>query len=619
MFFLFMFISPLVGSSLFLLIEWVRKRSFRQARVFSSAAIILFFGHLFAILGLFLFFRFSLSQILNLLKSMPFWFFLYYSLTSFFASIFLVGYYFFEEKMNSHFQLKYFPSSRTFYRTGWLALISLFLYVGINWYHANIPQGEPLSLFFAIVLPKEGIDNSLVLKGFMEIPLQLFILTIALLILFSPFWHVLYLKQSKWLLNLLSIFLFIASILNLVFLMKPLHYIKQAGAGLSKPISSEFFQKNFVDTEKVALKFPDKKRNLIWIFMESMESSAQSYEEGGLFEKNQIPKLTQLGKKHLNFSHHNGVGGGYDVVGTSWTAAGIAAKFSGVPLILPINENPAKTRRFLPGAFTLTDILAKEKYQQLFIFGSKKSFACRDLFLESHGNVEIHDIDWYKNKKMLDKDYFIFWGMEDLKLYRFARQELQTLSQKEAPFFFGMLTVDTHFPEGFHCDLCPPIESFDSEKITPRESYQSVLFCADTQLGNFLDWCATQSWYEETTIVITGDHLFMSSQKGGIYPTLIENKQTQQTRRWINIIINSQKEASEENRSYRRFSAMDMFPTVLEALGVDVPDSALGLGRSLFSGKPTLSEELGEEKLNQELSIRSFEYDRLIFGNNDSQ
>ena len=33
---------------------------------------------------------------------------------------------------------------------------------------------------------------------------------------------------------------------------------------------------------------------------------------------------------------------------------------------------------------------------KLFIFGSDKHFAGRDSLLENHGNVEIHDINWYK-------------------------------------------------------------------------------------------------------------------------------------------------------------------------------------------------------------------------------
>ena len=43
----------------------------------------------------------------------------------------------------------------------------------------------------------------------------------------------------------------------------------------------------------------EKKRNLIYIFMESMETSCASKEEGGFFEQNHIPELTKLAKKNI--------------------------------------------------------------------------------------------------------------------------------------------------------------------------------------------------------------------------------------------------------------------------------------------------------------------------------
>lgn len=43
--------------------------------------------------------------------------------------------------------------------------------------------------------------------------------------------------------------------------------------------------------------FPEKKRNLIYIFLESMESTYASKDEGGEFEFNCIPELTQLAKE----------------------------------------------------------------------------------------------------------------------------------------------------------------------------------------------------------------------------------------------------------------------------------------------------------------------------------
>ena len=56
-----------------------------------------------------------------------------------------------------------------------------------------------------------------------------------------------------------------------------------------------------------------------------------------------------------------------------------------------------------------------------------------------------------------------------------------------------------------------------------------------------------------------------------------------------------------------------MFPTILESIGADIPDGALGLGRSLYSKLPTLLEKYGQSFLNEVLGKRSVEYDYFLF------
>ena len=46
---------------------------------------------------------------------------------------------------------------------------------------------------------------------------------------------------------------------------------------------------------------------------------------------------------------------------------------------------------------------------------------------------------------------------------------------------------------------------------------------------------------------------------------------------------------------------MDLFPTMLSAMGYTIEGDRLGLGTDLFSGRPTLAEEMGYEELNEEV------------------
>ena len=53
---------------------------------------------------------------------------------------------------------------------------------------------------------------------------------------------------------------------------------------------------------------------------------------------------------------------------------------------------------------------------------------------------------------------------------------------------------------------------------------------------------------------------------------------------------------------------MDMFPTVLYALGFDIEGDRLGLGTNLFSSEQTLAEKFGYAYIDEELSKSSLYY-----------
>ena len=63
-----------------------------------------------------------------------------------------------------------------------------------------------------------------------------------------------------------------------------------------------------------------------------------------------------------------------------------------------------------------------------------------------------------------------------------------------------------------------------------------------------------------------------------------------------------------ENTKNRDFTAMDLFPTTLAALGCRIEGERLGLGTNLFSDVPTLAEELGRAEFDAEASKYSSFY-----------
>ncbi len=356
---------------------------------------------------------------------------------------------------------------------------------------------------------------------------------------------------------------------------------------------SDFIEENYVNPYNVKLTFPAQKRNLIYIFLESMETTFGDPTAGGSITEDFIPELTALAEENVHFSHTDGLGGALAYNGSTWTAAGMVAQTSGMIVKIPLTaETFGGKDGYMPGIVTIGDVLEKEGYAQTLLVGSDADFAGRETYFIEHGNYNIVDINSLKEEGRLPEDYREWWGFEDEKLFAFAKEELTRLAAGDAPFNFTLLTADTHFPDGYLCPRCPSDHDLQ---------YANVLSCSADQVASFLEWVKKQSFYENTTIVICGDHQTMD-------PLFMEDIDENYTRTIYNCIINaSHSPAKEQNR---RFATIDLFPTTLSAMGVKIEGDRLGLGTDLFADRPTLTEQYGFETMDEELMKKSEFYNK---------
>ena len=350
-----------------------------------------------------------------------------------------------------------------------------------------------------------------------------------------------------------------------------------------QPIDSELYRQHYANPDSVQIHTPEHPKNLLVIFLESMETNFARY----------TPEIDSL------FQESGLAPGGLNVSGTSWTIAGITGKLCGIPLNMPtgIDEYHGKLPTYLPHASCIMNVLANQGYQQVYIQGSSGDFTQKRDFWRAHGDVAIHDIEYFKESGKIPQDYKMFWGFEDRKLYAFAKEELDSLASHDKPFAFYMLTVDTHQP-GFVDDSCQ-VQFADTQGTLPQS-----LRCASFQLAKFLEWARSQPWFANTVISVMGDHAMPPlSSKANIPPD--------ETLYWTNIILNSALPTPEKERQY---SSLDMFPTLLEAMGYTIEGRSMGLGRSLYSDEPTLLEIHGSKVLDSLLRERSFQYDHFLMG-----
>jgi phosphoglycerol transferase len=370
-------------------------------------------------------------------------------------------------------------------------------------------------------------------------------------------------------------------------------------------VRSSLYEKHYTDPKTVKTTFPKKKRNLIYIYLESMESSYASTDIGGSQTENLIPSLSNLALNDgVNFSNTDLLGGAQPTPGTGFTVGGMVAQTSGIPLkVNGYNENEyGNTASFLPGAYSIGDILDKAGYNQTLMIGSDAAFSGRDKLFSQHGNYTIKDYNYANEHGWFEKDRKVWWGYEDTKLVEYAKNEISKLATKEAPFNFTMLTADTHFPGGYSTDETPKL--FDDQ-------YSNVIHYSDQMIGELIEWIQAQSFYDNTTIVVSGDHTTMDTD-------FVTNKiPTDYTRTVFNMFLNSGVEPKKYHN--RIFSTMDMYPSTLAAMGVKISGNRLGLGTNLFSSKETLEEQLGYEAFCTALGQRSDYYEDVIMAGSDTQ
>ena len=368
---------------------------------------------------------------------------------------------------------------------------------------------------------------------------------------------------------------------------------------------TNFFEEEYVRPDSVTLTFPQEKRNLIYILVESAESSSMDKASGGLMNQNYIPELTEIAKENISFSQSDLLEGAAVPPLCGWTIAGMCAETAGLPLKLyatntfRANNAMDEFAAFLPGAVTLGDILKEQGYHNVFMCGSDAEFGGRLNFVTQHGDYEIFDYYRAMKEGRIPYGYYVWWGFEDQKLFEWAKEELTTLSQEDQPFNFTVLTVDTHSQDGWVCDLC---------RNDTGEQYGNVWRCASRQISAFVSWIQEQDFYENTTVIIAGDHCSMDKDFYGDYT--YERNYGESTRKVYNAFLNSAVEP--EKMKNRLFTTLDLFPSTLAAMGVKIDGEQLGLGVNLFSDKETLAEKYGYEYMFEEMRKTSVFYDREL-------
>ena len=356
---------------------------------------------------------------------------------------------------------------------------------------------------------------------------------------------------------------------------------------------SDFIKNNYVDSRNVDVKFSNK-RNLIVISVESLETSLFKKDQGGYWDYEVIPELYDLlsDEDSVVFYNNNLAEQQNMIQGSSWTTASIIASTSAIPFKVNINNFTSST--ILDNVYSLGDLLKDNGYYNEVISAANTSYGDLKKYFVDHSIDTVIDNDslsLYDFKMDLNDEGR--WGFNDNYLFKIAKERLTKIASSEEPFFLHLITIDTHFIDGF-------VGDYSTNKYD--DQYENAYATESKLLGEFISWLKEQPYYKNTTIVIMGDHLSMQSE--------FFRKRNVKDRYVYSCIINPQtKEANSTNRVY---TALDMYPTIVSAIGGYISNEKLGLGVNLFSNQMTLAEKYGINILDNELKKDSVFYKNTI-------
>ncbi len=309
-----------------------------------------------------------------------------------------------------------------------------------------------------------------------------------------------------------------------------------------------------------AIGFPGDKRNLILIYVESLE---QNFSRSETYGKNLLPNLSQLAQENPSFDNYK------KLYGTDYTIAALLAGHCGIPYRTSQLDTMSARNKY-NNIVCLPDVLSANGYETWFAQSSPLDFARTDLFIQKHQYANIVSKETLEQafpKDVLQNNQSAFNGLSDKLLLSYV-DNLFAEGKIQQPFLFTIFTIDTHMPGTQKLEGCPNVFNDIRDNI----------ICADKNIFAFVSALQKTPYWQNTSIAIVGDHpmpkepqtLSKTTHRRGIY----------------NVFLNLPQNLPYDSK--KLYTAIDLAPTYLEILGGKLDNHAFGLGRSLFSGEPGL-------------------------------
>ena len=258
-------------------------------------------------------------------------------------------------------------------------------------------------------------------------------------------------------------------------------------------------------------------------------------------------------------------------------ASSIHARFAAFSGLYPVQDfNEFTIERV--DVKTIFDVMHNSGYYCSLFYSSYLDITGFRSFLAGRGLDEMYDADSMPGQRKTER---VSWGLCEEETLEAMKVRLDQFAQAKQRFFMTYVPAAPHYPYDAVPERFRKFKPGDVGDYTPF--YLNELLYMDWVLSSLLDHLKATGLLEKTLVVITDDHGEMLGGKGN--PIGHGWMLTPELANAPLIIMDPRSPGYRVN--YRPGSQVDLLPTLLETLNLQIPEKELYQGCSLYSTNQT--------------------------------
>lgn len=256
-------------------------------------------------------------------------------------------------------------------------------------------------------------------------------------------------------------------------------------------------------------------------------------------------------------------------------ASSIHARFATFTSLYPVRDYNAFTLERVP-VKSIFEVLHENGYACSLFYSSFLDYTGFRNFLAGRGFDAVYDAETMPGER---KTEAVAWGLREEETLGAIQKQIKTYASRKQRFFLTYVPAAPHYPyekvpERFH-----KFKAGGMGDYSPF--YFNELLYMDWVLASIVGELEASGLLDKTLVIITNDHGEMLGEQGGpighgfmLSPELVNTPL---------IIMDPRKRSYRINPTIG--SQIDLLPTMLEALGIPVPNDQLYEGHSLITAR----------------------------------